>query len=130
MVRNASGISVNCGAMRMHNRSRNALVTVFVAFVICQFNGGSIAFLHTRCPVNFSLVGRSSNPLAIADPICTAAQTDGGLGSIGGFDYNPELAQSVVDSLGRVWKLIEPTTASRMTAWGFYLLHQVSFSGL
>ena len=28
------------------------------------------------------------------------------------------------------WKLIEPTTASRMTAWGFYLLHQVSFWAL
>ena len=28
------------------------------------------------------------------------------------------------------WKLIEPTTASRLTAWGFYLLHQVSFWAL
>ena len=102
IVRNASDISVNCGAMRMHNRSLNPLVTVFVVFVICQFNGGSIAFLHARCPVNFSLVGRSSNPLTIADAICTAAQTDSGLGSVGGFDYNPELAQSVVDSLGCV----------------------------
>ena len=28
------------------------------------------------------------------------------------------------------WKLIEPTAASRLTAWGFYLLHQVSFWAL
>ena len=28
------------------------------------------------------------------------------------------------------WKLIEPTAASRVTAWGFYLLHQVSFWAL
>ena len=28
------------------------------------------------------------------------------------------------------WKLIEPTVASRLTAWGFYLLHQVSFWAL
>ncbi len=25
------------------------------------------------------------------------------------------------------WKLIDPTLASRLTAWGFYLLHQVAF---
>ena len=25
------------------------------------------------------------------------------------------------------WKLIDPTLTSRLTAWGFYLLHQVSF---
>ena len=25
------------------------------------------------------------------------------------------------------WKLIEPTPASRLTAWGFYLLHQIAF---
>ena len=25
------------------------------------------------------------------------------------------------------WKLIDPTAASRLTAWGFYLLHQVAF---